>query len=248
MKTILVLSFFVTFPLLGAGLPAPPTSPVDQSGQPPADDVEHLHGGLLLASTPKAPSQVKSPRVLKWTGSLVDSGCMADALRQVPSMDQILSPEPLSQYYFQALHDSQRTGQENAPGPYTKIPSHSPGPSAAPGSNADPETSDHELEMQKAQLKRAELMDQKVRMCTPNHPPSHFGLFVPDGRLLKFDAGGDLKAMKAFTAAVLRPGRALKAKVRGVFNEEENTVRVASIEIKGESELSRELIETSSLQ
>jgi hypothetical protein len=102
--------------------------------------------------------------------------------------------------------------------------------------------------MQKAQLRRAELMDQKVRMCSPNHPPSHFGLFVPDGRLLKFDAGGDLKAMKAFTVEVIRPGRAVKAKVRGVFNEEENTVRVASIEIKGESELSQELIETSSLQ
>ena len=162
-------------------------------------------------------------------------------------MDQILSPEPLSQYYFQALQDSQRTGQENVPGPYTKTPSHSPGQSAAPGSNADTETSDHEREMQKAQLRRAELIDQKVRMCTPNHPPSHFGLFVSDGRLLKFDAGGDLKAMKAFTVAVIRPGKTVKAKMRGVFNEEENTVRVASIEIKGESELSQELIETSSL-
>jgi hypothetical protein len=173
---------------------------------------------------------------------------MADALRQVPSLDQMLSPEPLSQYYLQALQDSQRTSQENAPGPYTKSQSHPPGQSASPGSNADTETSERELEMQKAQLRRAALLDGKVRRCTPNRPPSHFGLFVSGGRLLKFDAEGDFKAMKAFTAAVIRPGKIVKAKMRGVIIDEKDTVRVASIEIKGESELSQELIETSSLR
>jgi len=104
------------------------------------------------------------------------------------------------------------------------------------------------MEMQKAQLRRADLIDQKVRICTPNRPISHFGLYVSGERLLRFDAVGDIKAMRAFSAAVIRPGRVVKAKVRGIFNDEDDTVRVASIEIKSESELSQELIETSWLR
>jgi hypothetical protein len=172
---------------------------------------------------------------------------MADALREVPSVDQLLSPEPLSQNYLQALQDSQPASVQNAPGPYTKSGSRAATQPASAGSNADTDGGEREQEIQKTQLRRAALIEEKVRICAPNFPTSHFGLLVSGERLLRFDAEGDSKAMKAFAAAAIRPGKVVKAKMRGVIIDDQDTVRVASIEIKGESELSQELIETSSL-
>jgi hypothetical protein len=226
MRNIRGLFLFVIFSLVGTVWPelSGATPPEDQSEQASFDDVAHPPGTPSVPSAARPASKEKSPKVHKWTGSLVDSICMADALRQVPSLDQILFPEPLSQYYLQALQGSQRTSQGTGSGISSpQGQPHPPGPpSDSPGSNGDPETSERELAMQAAQLRRAELMDHQVKVCTPSPPTSHFGLFVSDGYLLKFDAAGDFRAMKALKASVLQPGKAVKAKVTGVLIEEED--------------------------
>ena len=76
------------------------------------------------------------------------------------------------------------------------------------------------------------MVDHAVKTCTPKTPTAHFGLLVSGEHLLKFDALGDVKAMKALRVAANRPGKTVKAKVTGVI-EAVDTVRVASIEIKG---------------
>ena len=64
MKAILVLSFFVTFPLMGVGLPAPPASPGDLQMNPKIDKVgckvsDEWCARLSLAGTRKRPGMVR---------------------------------------------------------------------------------------------------------------------------------------------------------------------------------------------
>jgi flavoprotein len=83
--------------------------------------------------------------------------------------------------------------------------------------------------MQRAQLKRAKVLEQVVKACTPTPPTMHYGLVVSGGQLLKFDAAGDSKAKEAINVSAVEPGKALRVTVTGVI-EAEDTVRVASIE------------------
>lgn len=109
--------------------------------------------------------------------------------------------------------------------------------------NGEPETSQRELDMQQAQLKRTELLKQQIAMCTPKRPTKRFGLVVADGHFLKFDAEGDFKAKKALQTSFIPTGKTVKAKVTGVKIAESDTVTVASIEIKGRVESSQSIRE-----
>ena len=242
MRFILVLSFLFTIPLTGAAGSAPPSSPGEQPEEPSFEDLTYPPRVPAVPQMP--PLQGKPQKIHKWTGNLVDANCMADALRQVPSLGQMLIPEPLDQQAWQiSQHPSQMTGS-----PSTQGQPPLPGlPNSAPGPNGDPEISERELALQAAQLKRANLMEQQVKACAPQRPTSHFGLFVSDGYLLKFDAAGDFKALDALRALPVRPGKNVRAKVTGVMVEEADTVRVASIEIKSQIRSYQQLFESSSL-
>jgi hypothetical protein len=171
---------------------------------------------------------------------------MAAALRRVPSVEQLVYPEPLAEYYLQVMESSAYPSPGKGPGaPATPVPPQSPGqPTGSPASNGEPQTSEHELAMQAAQLKRADLVEQQVNLCTPNKPTSHFGLVVSGDHLLKFDLAGDVKAMKALKTSIVRPGKPVKAKVAGAIVRGDDTVSVASIEIKGPVQSSQELFES----
>jgi hypothetical protein len=86
--------------------------------------------------------------------------------------------------------------------------------------------------MQTAQVKRAKLLQDVATACTPRRPTMHYGLLISGGTLLKFDAAGDFKAKEAIENSPVEPGKTAKVKVTGIV-EAEDTVRVASIELKG---------------
>lgn len=254
MRSNLAVSFFVPFVLVGVAVPGGAATP--QSGQSSLAGASPLPADTSATPAVSPSSQGKTSKVHKWTGSLVDSTCMAEALRQMPSMEQSAYLEPLSQYYLQAVekydHPSQGGGMATSmtgPGEQpTEVSPQTPGqPTGSPGLTGEPETSEHELAMQAAQLKRADQLQHQVKMCTPNKPTSHFGMVLSNGQFLRFDTEGDAKVSKALQPSDLPRGRTVKVKVVGVIIKDDNTVTVASIEIKGQMRASQDLAESSSL-
>lgn len=250
-RSMLAGCFFIAFPVFGISPPEFSYSAVPFYESPQVS----MGDGAQVPAAPPAPiasthpPQRTSPKVHKWSGSLVDAGCMANALRQIPCLDQMISPEPLAQYHLQGIEDSQPTPQGAGAGTTpTQAPTHPPSqPPEARGSNGEAETSERELAMQAAQLRRAELEEQKVKMCTPRQPTTHFGLVVSGEHLLKFDSGGDFKAMSALKASVIQPGKPVKAKVTGEMLEAENIITVTSIEIKSQIQPSQAALDSGAI-
>ena len=182
------------------------------------------------AQYPRPAQPMKPQKHRKWTGSLVDAGCITTALRRFPSADEALFPDPLSRFW-QTLQDSQRADQERKSGGWSpQGQRQTPSKAAWTGdSDGEPEASEQQIAMQRAQLKRAKVLEQVVKACTPTPPTMHYGLVVSGGQLLKFDAAGDSKAKEAINVSAVEPGKALRVTVTGVI-EAEDTVRVASIE------------------
>ena len=83
-----------------------------------------------------------------------------------------------------------------------------------------------------AQMAKAERMDNAVKQCTPSALTQTFGLALSDGQVMKFDEQGNAKATDAVKNTAPEPGKKIKAKVTGIM-EENDTVRVASLEVKG---------------
>jgi hypothetical protein len=83
----------------------PPRSVAPSPGPPQS------HG----PQNPRPAPHEKTPRVRKWTGSLVDADCLSKALRRVPGSDEVLFPNPLSAFW-QTLQSSQRAEQEQNSG------------------------------------------------------------------------------------------------------------------------------------
>lgn len=203
-----------------------------------------------------ANSQGKAQKAHKWNGSLVDAACMADALRRVPALDQLASSQPLSQYYFQGMENNPTPSQGSGPGaPSTPGPPATQGepqqgqsrmpdrPTGALDPGGEPESSQRELDLQRAQLRRAELLKRQIAKCSPGRPTKDFGLVVADGHFLKFDARGNLEAKRALQASAVQPGKPVKATVTGAIVAKGDTVTVASIEIKGRTDVSQAVLE-----
>ncbi len=249
-KSILVASTFFVFSISGMALQQSSIAQSDSSPTASADASQQSTGGPTVEVPALNSSAGKNQKVHKWTGSLVDAGCMATALRQIPSVAQMVSPEPLAQYYLQGMENSQSTqsrqsgNQQPSAGTINPPTASHPagGPEAARDPSGEPETSERELAMQSAQLHHAEMVKEKVRMCTPRQtatqlrPTTQYGLVTSTARLVKFDAVGNLKAMRALKTSMPAPGKPVKAKVTGVMTNGESTVMVASIEIKGQLE------------
>jgi len=207
----------------------------NQAAGSPSQDVSPSKN-LAQNQAPQNPRPAltgKLQKVRKWTGSLVDAGCMSSALRREPgSSEEALFADPLSEYW-QTVQSSQRTDQEHdsrawSPQGQPQTPSQT---AWSKDSEGEPDASERQLAAQRAQLKLADMLAQTVKACSPSGPTTRFGLVV-SGQLLRFDATGDFRAKEAISAGAIEPGKAVKAKVIGVI-EAENTVRVASIEIKG---------------
>ncbi len=180
---------------------------------------------------PVLPGKAQKPR--KWTGSLVDADCMSKALRRVSGIDEALFPDPLSEFW-QTLQDSQRAEQERNSGGWS--PQGQPQtPSRAAWSresDGEPDASERQIATQTAQLQKAKMLENVATACTPRRPTMHYGLLISSGTLLKFDAAGDFKAKEAIEISPVEPGKTFKVKVTGIV-EADDTVRVASIELKG---------------
>lgn len=214
-------------PLMGATLP----------------ESEGAAGDLRHASISEAASDGKPAKLHTWNGSLVNAICMAESLREIPSIDQMLYPEPLLGYYAKGIEDSERPAVQG-----TGSGAAQAGSGTQAASNGEPETSERELDMQAAELRRADLLKQKVNVCLPNQRTAHFGIVVPQGDLLTFDAAGDFQAQKAIQSSMVQAGKALKAKVTGVIIQEKDVIKVASILIKGRIRPSHALFESGALR
>jgi len=197
----------------------------------PSSDVPQSQG-----PQPAWPARSKKPQKLRnWTGSLVDAGCMSNALRRDPSIDEALFPDPLSDFW-QTLESSKRAEQERnvrerSPQGQPQTPSRT---AWTGDSDGKPEASERQIAIQKVQLKRAKMLRQKAGACTPTKLTMHYGLVDSGGQLLRFDTAGNLKAKEATYVSTVEPGKTVKAKVTGVV-EAEGTVWVTSVEIKGQT-------------
>jgi hypothetical protein len=174
-------------------------------------------------------SQGKTQKLRKWSGALVDAECMTSALHNVSPIDQAPFADPLSQFW-DAVESSQRADQEHRSGVGSQPPSPSP-TTRSMRSDGEPEASEGELAFERAQVNRVQMHEQAVKACVPKRPTTHFGLAVSGGQLLKFDSAGDFKAKEALNDRTIEPGKTVKATVIGIA-ERENSVRVASIQVK----------------
>lgn len=188
---------------------------------PEKEDSPVLPASAHLSTT--MPRHTKKLR--KWTGNLVDVVCMQSALRQIPSPNQLANP--LSQY-FDVLEKTQRDQQEHT-SPVGSAP-----PNRAESSldrDGEPQSSEREIAAQEAQLWRMKMLEEAATACTPRNPTKHFGLWIAEGKLLKFDDAGNLKSKEIVDTSRLEPGQKVKVRVTGAI-EEADTISVASIEIK----------------
>lgn len=210
-----------------AGLVSP-TTPAEQ----PAYRVTRV-GAVPSSTEVTTREHRKSQKVQKWSGSLVDANCVTNVLRQLPFIDPVILPDPLSRF-LQIVESSRRAeqGRDSRTGSPQGQPLPPSESAMSTNSDGEPETSERELAAQAVQLRRAKMYEQVVKACTPNRPTTHFGLVVAGEQFLKFDTAGDFKAKEAIIAWAIEPGNTIKAKVKGVIAEAD-TVRVASIEING---------------
>jgi len=233
-KCLLCLWLLMACSVIWAAVPDSSTTTAT-SDQPPVDSI--------------VPAD-KVPKLQKWSGTLVNAVCMAESLRQIPSISEMLYPEPLLQYYQQGIEGSDHPPQGTGSGAAAGDESH---PAGQPRdlNNGEPETSQRELDMQAAELRRVELVKQKVNVCLPNEMTAHFGILVPAGDLLTFDATGDSKARKELKHTSISVGKRVKAKVTGATTKEGEVevIKVSSIEIKGLAiRPSRALVESGALR
>lgn len=124
-------------------------------------------------------------RSQEWTGNLIDVGCMSNALHRVSSVDETLLPDPFLQFW-QTLETSQRADQERNSGGWSpqgqpQTPSRT---AWTRDSDGEPEASEQQIAMHRAQLKRAKVLEHVVKACTLTPPTMHYGLVISGGQLL----------------------------------------------------------------
>ncbi len=188
------------------------------------------------SSTQTAASSEKHKREKqkRWSGSLVDTNCMATAMSGAAGAIDQGSSQP----------DAGST-QTRLPEPVPENPAPQPGrsPSARmdpsqsrqagvlpPGQNPDqnPDIS----QAQAAQMARASRVDNQAKQCAATVATTAFGLALPGGQVVRLDGEGNAKASEALKAITVEPGKPVKAKVTGTL-ESGDTVKVALVEIKG---------------
>lgn len=173
-----------------------------------------------------------------WSGSLVDIPCMVKILKN-DNQNQNASPatgsSPGVPHFMGSGFTGQAGQQPGAGGPPGAAgqggatapmgaPSQSANQGAATDSGMNPQ--------QSAQIARATRIDEAAKQCTASPSTQTFGLAMSGGQVVQFDNSGNSKALEALKAVDVQPGKKIKAKVTGTM-ENQQTVRVASVEVKG---------------
>jgi len=177
-----------------------------------------------------AKSAKNGPKEKHWSGSLVDVGCMAKKLGAENTADPAEKPAIGVAHLIgwgAALPQPDQVpgggGQGGMQGPGQRGPE--------PGVPTGPPMTDGSAD-ERAAAARASKVDAAAKVCAASLSTPTLGLATSDGQVLQFDQDGNAKAKEALKDADLEPGKKVKAKVTGTM-EDETTVKVASIDIKG---------------
>jgi hypothetical protein len=81
-------------------------------------------------------------------------------------------------------------------------------------------------------MAKATLVDNAARQCAASASTQVFGLVLSGAQIVKFDNDGNAKASEALKEVTVPAGKKVKARVTGMM-EHRDTVKVASIELKG---------------
>lgn len=211
---------------VGWAQPAPETQQPMGSASPSAT----LAAQTETSATATKPG--KSQKEKHWSGSLVDVTCFAKALSTGKSATAP-GTGPTGVPHFMGGDPSAEAGQSQGgmqePGqPGEQAPSMpSTGEMPSPGmSPAD-----------QAKMAQANRVDNAAKQCPATPSTQTFGLAMLGGQVVQFDKDGNAKAAEALKGVELRPGKKVKAKVTGAV-ENNTTVRVASVEVKGKGKRS----------
>jgi hypothetical protein len=208
----------------GAWAQQAPSSPAEGSQNP---------GAQTPASQPSSSSTEKTGKPKKWSGKLVDAGCMTKALNTIASPAQqgaspagphflggSSEPSPLPGQHPGAGGAQQLEMPGGQPQQQPNVPIGPLGQSPSMGSNDT------------AQMRKAALIDDAANKCAATESTTSFGLVLGDRRVINFGEEGDSKASQAIKDVELKPGKAAKATVKGT-DQANGSVQVASVEIKG---------------
>ncbi|MCL5006310.1 MAG: hypothetical protein M1404_07220 [Acidobacteria bacterium] len=184
-------------------------------------------------STP-APNPAKRIKMKKWHGKLVDAKCMVKAINSAAATESSHVGRDFPHFAGSSFQQGRYPGggvqqptTPNGPqtGPYPGQPEPN-GPMQPPGLNTP--TGPTET----TRMRRAAVIDHAVKMCPATKSTSKFGLALGDGRVIKFGENGDSKASHAIEEAQLKPGKPVKAIVKGA-KLHGGGLQVTSVEIKG---------------
>ena len=188
------------------------------------------------ATTPSSAKEAKNEAKEKhWSGSLVDVGCMAQALGSSNSSAGAQSTPAQGMPHFAGEPTGQSAGQGPSGGPQGGYP---PGGQRGPDQGATPTQTTSAGGVspdEQAKLAQANRVDQAVKQCTASEATQRFALATSDGQVMQFDADGNAKAKDALKDASPVSGKKIKAKVTGTSTVENNAevIKVASVDVKG---------------
>lgn len=229
-------------------------SPTTQAPAAPASPTTTQNPGVSSSSATgtEGATTATTEKPKHWSGSLVDATCLAKALGSGPASTQpgasgaagagpasgssagVEKPHFTSENPDQLQQSAQPGGgvqpQGGSPagapkneGPTGTTPTY---PGQESGQNPDMN------QAQTARAAAAQRVDTAAKQCTASSATQEFGLATSGGDVVRFDKDGNTKATDALRAVDVQPGKKVKAKVTGVM-EENNLVRVASVEVKG---------------
>jgi hypothetical protein len=211
-------------------------SPTPQSPATPANPTT-TDNPSVSSSSADATEKMTNGKEKHWTGSLVDIKCMAKTLgseSQAPSSTGA-SAAPTPHFAPQSPDQFQQSSQGGGTGANPAGSAGSPNqPSTAPtypgqDSGQNPDMSQGQSQRAAAAAQR---MDAAAKQCTATPSTQSFGLALSDGKVMQLDQEGNAKASDALKSINVPPGKKIKAKVTGLA-QDNNTVQVASVELKG---------------
>jgi len=191
--------------------------------------------GQESVTTSSSPKKAKNEAKEKhWSGSLVDVGCMVQALGSAKG-DSGPEATPAQGTPHFAGEPAGQAGQGLSGGQQGGMPA---------GGQRGPEQGTMQTQVgsaggvgpeEQAKMAQANRVDQAVKQCTATGATQRFALATSDGQVMQFDPDGNEKAKEALKDASPASGKKVKAKVTGTSTVENNAevIKVASVDVKG---------------
>jgi hypothetical protein len=216
-------------------------SPTTQSPVMPTNPTT-TEDPLVSSGSARGKQNASNEKTKHWTGSLVDANCMAKTLGSEPARSAAgaastapgTSGAPPTPHFTPESPDQlQQSGQPGGATPIgpsgrTQNPSGTPPTYPGQDSGQNPDMSQDRA----ARMAAADKIDTAAKHCAASASTEQFGLALSGGEVVRFNNDGDAKASEALKTVDVQPGKKIKAKVTGVM-EDDNTIRVASVEVKG---------------